>query len=130
MNSCNKSQFELDEINIVGGDYKEFYWQIKDEDRGQYIDCNNLKMNFSLIEYNQRYGERILAKECEVSPIETGGNEFKLILTKVDTQDLVGKYIYQITINTPNHKQESMQGIMNIRKNINPKAYSVEEGVQ
>ena len=123
-------KFQLPEKNIIGGDYKEIYWRLHDADRGGYLDCTNLRMNFSLIDYVDRYGEPLISKECEAVAIEGESNatEFKVVLYKQDTQDFTGKYIYQLTIDTPDHKQQSLQGVMNILKNINPKAYLVEQG--
>lgn len=121
MIACNDS-FKLTELNIIGGDYKEFPIYVNDLDNGGLMDVSDLQMNFSLIEYHNRNGSPILTKNLEVSSVDS--TAFLLVLTSEDTINLKGKYIYQITVKAPNNKQESFQGIMIIDKNINPNAFA------
>lgn len=123
MIACSNSLFTLDEINIVGGDYREMLFHINNED-GSMSDVEDLQLNFALIGYSNRYGTPLISRDCEISPNDN--TAFRMILYPDDTKDYVGKFIYQITVKAPNDKQQSFQGIMVIEKNIDPDAF-IEE---
>lgn len=123
MSTCN-TIFQLDEINIIGGDYKEFPIKIHDNDRGGLMDVTDLKLNFSLVDYGKRYESPIITKDCEVSSDDE--KAFILVLHPDDTKNLAGKYVYQLSVKAPNEKEESFQGILNVNKNINPDAFAEE----
>lgn len=122
MSICNTNTISLDEIHIVGGDYKEIPIRIHDNDRGGLMDVANLQMNFSVVLYQARYGAPIIAKNLAVSTDDP--TAFLLVLHPEDTRDLSGKYIYQLSVKTPNDKQESFQGFLNVEKNLNPSAFA------
>ena len=123
MSLCNTDTVSLDDIHIVGGDYKEFPIHIQDNDRGGLMDVANLQMNFSLVLYNARYGTPIIAKNLAVSTDDP--TAFLLVLYPEETKDLSGQYIYQLSVKTPNDKQESFQGFLRVEKNLNPNAFTV-----
>ena len=122
MSICNNSAFTLEDIHIVGGDYKEFPIYINDNDRGGLMDVSNLQVNFSLVLYQARYGSPIIAKNLAVSTDDP--TAFLLVLYPDETKDLSGQYIYQLSIKTPNDKQESFQGFLYVEKNLNPDAFT------
>lgn len=122
MSICNNSAFTLEDIHIVGGDYKEFPIYINDNDRGGLMDVSNLQVNFSLVLYQARYGSPIIAKNLAVSTDDP--TAFLLVLYPDETKDLSGQYIYQLSIKTPNDKQESFQGFLYVEKNLNPDAFA------
>lgn len=119
--------YELPEKTMIGGDYKELYWKLRDMERGGYLDCHNLSMRFALIEYSNRSENPRVLKEGLVVDNDDGSTEFKVILETHDTEELFGKYIYQITIEASEEKQQSFQGIFNILKNnIKPEEDSIQ----
>lgn len=122
------SNFKLGKINIIGGDYKEFPIRIHDDDRGGMMEVTDLKLNFALLDYNQRYEKPIITKDCEIDPSDN--KAFLLTLRPEETKDLAGKYIYQLSVRTPNNKQESFQGELIVNKNINPNAFPDKSGTE
>lgn len=121
MMQCNPP-FKLADINLIGGDYEEILFHVHDDDNGGLMDIENLELNFSLIDYQNRYGSPLLSKMCETS--EEDPTAFLVVLYPEDTKDLADKFIYQITIKAPNDKQKSYQGVMTIDKNINPNVFT------
>lgn len=121
MSLCNYTPFNLDELYIIGGNYKEINVRVADLDNGGYFSNENIDLNFSLVEYKNRFGSPIITQTC--TPSSTDKTLFTLILNADDTSDLCGKFIYQLSVQAPNGKQESFQGIMTIDKNINPNAF-------
>lgn len=119
MSLCEYTPFKLKEFSMIGGNYKEISIRVNDLDNGGYLSANNISLVFSLIEYSNRFGESILSRDCEAALDDD--SKFILTLTTADTEKLHGKYIYQFTVEDPNGKQESFQGLINIDKNINPK---------
>lgn len=119
MSICNQP-FLLEEFNIIGGDYQEIYFNVSDIDTGIALSIQDLTLNFSLVEYKNRYGLPLLNRNCEINADKTA---FVMFLYPEDTRDLSGKYIYQVSIQTPNNKQQSFQGVLTIDKNINPNAF-------
>ena len=119
---CDNNIFSLEELHIVGGDYKEFPIHIYDNDRAQMMDVSDLELNFSMLHYSNRYGKPLITKDLTVSTDDS--TAFLLILMPEDTRDLAGQYIYQISVKAPNDKQESFQGILLIEKNLNPDAFT------
>ena len=122
MSICNIDTFNLEDIRIVGGDYKEFPIHVRDNDRGGLMDVANLQMNFSVALYQNRYGAPVIAKNLSISTDDP--TAFLLVLYPEETKDLSGKYVYQLSIKTPNDKQESFQGFLYVDKNLNPEAFT------
>ena len=121
MSLCNPP-FRLTDINLIGGDYQEILFHIHDDDNGGLMDIENLELNFSLIDYQNRYGTPLISKACEISPDDP--TAFLIVLYPEDTKDFADKYIYQVTVKAPNNKQKNYQGVMTIDKNINPDAFA------
>lgn len=117
---CNPP-FLLNEISIIGGDYQEILFHINNNDDGTIMEIDDLSLNFSVVEYKNRYGTPLINRNCEISAADPSA--FIIILYPEDTKDFSGKYIYQITVQAPNNKQQSFQGVLTIDKNINPNAF-------
>lgn len=115
--ACNPP-FRLDEITIVGGDYQELLFRVRNGEAGDLMELDDIQMIFSLIDYKNRYGTPIISRECEVSASDS--KAFQVVLNAEDTKNLADKYIYQVTVKSPNNKQKSFQGVMTIDKNIDP----------
>ena len=125
MSICNPP-FVLKELSIIGGDYQEILFHVTDNDNGSSMDIANFELNFSLIEYKNRYGTPLISRNCPISPDDS--TAFLMVFYPDDTKDYAGKYIYQITVKAPNNKQKSFQGVITIEKNIDPNAFpSVSE---
>lgn len=125
MSVCNPP-FTLKELGIIGGDYQEILFHINNDDNGNSMDIANLELNFSLIEYKNRYGTPLISRNCPISSDDS--TAFLMVFYPDDTKDYAGKYIYQITVKAPNNKQKSFQGVITIEKNIDPNAFpSVSE---
>lgn len=118
---CNPP-FKLQNLTIIGGDYQEILFHIRDEDRGGLMDLENLELQFSLIDYKNRYGTPLISRACEISPNDN--TAFLVVLYPDDTKDYADNYIYQVTVKAPNNKQKSFQGVITIDKNIDPNAFS------
>lgn len=119
MSVCN-SPFLLKEINIIGGDYQEILLLVSDMSNSESLAIEDLTLNFSLVEYKNRYGTPLINRNCAIN---SDGSAFIITLLPEDTKDFSGKYIYQISVQAPNNKCQSFQGIMTIDKNINPNAF-------
>lgn len=122
MTTCNHTPFNLEELHIIGGNYKEITIKILNIDNGNYLSGINISVNFSLIEYKNRYGDPLLSKNCEIS--SSDNTTFILSLQPEETNELCGVYIYQFSVQTSSGKQESFQGLITIDKNINPDAFA------
>lgn len=126
MTLCNSNALNsLDDINLIGGDYKEILVHVNDIDHGGLINVENISATFALIEYNNRYSQiPLLQKDLE--RVDGDNYSLKLILETNDTLELSGKFIYQFTVSIPSStgqinqttKVESFQGIMRIDRNI------------
>ena len=114
-----KNNFKLPELNFIGGNYKEIPFVVEDLDNGGVMDLSNVKLIFSLTEYQQRNSDTpLLSKELMLDP--DNPTLAKLYLDSADTINLKGRYIYQITVKAPNNKKEHFQGSMTIDSNIDP----------
>ena len=120
MSICNPP-FSLEELDIIGGDYQEVLFHVNDIDTGSFANVEDLTLNFSLVEYKNRYGTPLISRNCEISSDDN--TAFIMVLYPEDTKDFSGKYIYQVSIKAPNNKQKSFQGIITIDKNINPNVF-------
>ena len=125
MSICNPP-LKLKEFSIIGGDYKEILVHVNNDNGAMLLD--DIQLNFSLIDFKNRYGTPIITRACE--PSDTDPTAFIVVLYPDDTKDLADKYIYQITVKAASnkqqsfHKQQSFQGIITIDKNINPDAFA------
>lgn len=112
--------FTLPEISFVGGESQEFSFHLKNPN-GQPFDARDAYSSFDICEYSNNTGTPIKSYTPEILIDAAGyGSILHVEIPKVDTAEMYGKYIYQITIIDVNGTSEiPNQGIMNIAKNIN-----------
>ncbi len=111
--------YTLPEISFVGGATQELIFRLKKQD-GDPFDATGAGCDFSICNYSNKIGTPILSYEATVTADEGGVSSILVVdIPKEDTAELVGKFIYQITIVDVDGTSEiPNQGIMNITKNI------------
>lgn len=124
--------FSLDKISMIGGTSREFMFSGVFDDSDYPFNFANCEARFSLVGFNNRSGVPVVSKEMEVtsdgvSAIEN--NSLFVSLTPEDTINLTpGRYIYQVSIKDPFDNFETLQGLIDIYKNIDESFCSNKEG--
>lgn len=122
--SCDYNPYSLPTIDFVGGSTQElafhtFFFQNK-----QPFDLSSCTANFAVINFVNKNGSPIISKKMEVGKSEDGDgtvtNVLRVVLLPEETVNLVGKFIYQISIQDVSGEVEIPdQGILRIANNIN-----------
>lgn len=120
MKMYNQDPYTLPTIDFIGGSTQEIECVVYAHDGIRPFDLTGCTAFFSLINYVNKAGSPLLYKEMQ---IEVGSNNtfnsLRLQLSAVDTINLVGKYIYQISIHDSFGNVDNRQGVMYINNNIN-----------
>lgn len=116
----------LPTIEFVGGSTQEQIFAFFSKSTKKPFDISFCTADFSIINYVNKNGCPLVSKDMKVDTMVDSGEEIQNVLRVVldpeDTVNLVGKYIYQITIKDISRKVEIPgQGIILIRKNIHPR---------
>ena len=115
--NCDYSPYSLPTIDFVGGSTQELVFHTFFSQNKKPFDLSSCTASFALINFVNKNGSPLIAKPMEVSKSEDGDgtvtNVLRVVLLPEETVDLVGKFIYQITIEIPD------QGIIRIANNIN-----------
>lgn len=118
------SPFTLPDIEFVGGATQELAFRCYHKNNGEPSEMSPYSANFSVINAVNKHGTPLLSKVMTVlqGSAEDNGvsNVLYVVLTPLDTYDLWGKYIYQVTIKDPTGVTEIPgQGLLHITHNIN-----------
>lgn len=113
-----------DTIDFVGGSTQELVFHTFFSQNKKPFDLSSCTASFALINFVNKNGSPLIAKPMEVSKSEDGDgtvtNVLRVVLLPEETVDLVGKFIYQITIQDISGEIEIPdQGIIRIANNIN-----------
>lgn len=114
----------LPELEFVGGSTQDIRVRcFFHKDKTPY-DLSSCVVNFALINYVNKNGEPLVSKKMDInaSKDDAGGVKYiaSVTLNPADTVDLVGKFIYQISIRDASGEVEiPKQGIAHIINNIN-----------
>lgn len=116
--------YTLPSIDFVGGSTQDIAFHCYFYANKNPFDLYSCAANFSLISYVNKRGEPLVSKEMEIRhDTDRDGeiaNVLYVTLAPEDTVNLVGKYIYQITIRDVSGEIEiPNQGIIHIVNNIN-----------
>lgn len=122
---CRCSPYRCyDTIDFVGGSTQELVFHTFFSQNKKPFDLSSCTASFALINFVNKNGSPLIAKPMEVSKSEDGDgtvtNVLRVVLLPEETVDLVGKFIYQITIQDISGEIEIPdQGIIRIANNIN-----------
>ena len=120
--------YTLPEVSFVGGATQVLKFDLV-EDTGDAFDTDNCAVNFSIIDYSARNPNNAISI-ISLTP-DISGSMVTVTIPAETTKNLVGKYIYQMTVHdsgdgSGDEYQIPNQGIMYIAQNINP-AYITTE---
>ena len=119
---CDYSPYTLPTIDFVAGETQDFAFYTYFYKRHQPFALSGCTANFSIVSITNKTGGPILTKpmDSHLNDDVTAENVLAVTLDPLDTVDLCGKYIYQITIKDINGNIEiPKQGILFITNNIN-----------
>ena len=121
--NCDYSPYSLPTIDFVGGSTQELVFHTFFSQNKKPFDLSSCTASFALINFVNKNGSPLIAKPMEVSKSEDGDgtvtNVLRVVLLPEETVDLVGKFIYQITIQDISGEIEIPdQGIIRIANNI------------
>lgn len=119
--SCDYNPYTLPILKFVGGSTQDLAFHVYFQSYETPFDLSSCTANFAVINYTNRDGEPVISKAMTVEH-DTGSlsNILSVTLLPSDTVDLVGKYIYQVTIrDVAGYTEIPDQGIMFIANNIN-----------
>ncbi len=116
--------YTLPDIDFVGGSTQDLLFRCYFYLNKRPFDLSYCTANFALIDYVNRNGQPLLTKSMAIRKEAVDGEVINYILTVTlnpsDTLNLVGKYIYQITIRESSGSIEiPNQGLIHIANNIN-----------
>ena len=121
MNACDYNPYELPTITFVGGETRDLAFHIYHYIGKRPYSLSECECTFSLVNFTTKGGKPILSKEMTVIYDETGtiDNVLTVTLESLESVNLFGKYIYQITIQDRDGEVEiPSQGIMYITNYI------------
>lgn len=111
--------YTLPQVEFVGGSTQDFAFRCRQHKTGRPLDMSGSEADFSIIDYGNKYGEPLVFRTMEVREGDGIYNVLFVSLPPEDTVDLVGKYIYQISIRDVDGVVEiPNQGILYITNNI------------
>lgn len=119
---CNCNSFELPTISFVGGETQDFIFHIYHTNSNRPHSLGGCSCNFAIVNHVNRHGAPLLSEPMSISYDEelATDNILSITLNSLDTVDLEGKYIYQITIKDSDGRAEiPKQGYLYITNNIN-----------
>ena len=100
--NCDYSPYSLPTIDFVGGSTQELVFHTFFSQNKKPFDLSSCTASFALINFVNKNGSPLIAKPMEVSKSEDGDgtvtNVLRVVLLPEETVDLVGKFIYQSTI--------------------------------
>lgn len=112
--------YTLPTIDFVGGSYQDLYFHVYFQSLNDPFDLSGCTANFSVIDFlDSRSSAPLISKSMEIAPCENS-NILRAVLMPSDTVDLVGKFIYQITISERKSGKVEVpgQGFLYISNNI------------
>lgn len=112
----------LPTIDFVGGESQELLFNVYFHKSRKPFSMTGCTSNFSIVDFRNKVGIPLLTKTMNVLENADGSsfNVLSVNLTPLETYELSGKYIYQITIRDVNGNVEiPKQGLMYITNNIN-----------
>lgn len=124
--NCDYNPYSLPTIDFVGGSTQELVFHTFFSQNKRPFDLSACTANFAVINFVNKNGSPLISKKMEVDESEDGDgtatNILRVVLLPEDTVDLVGKFIYQISIQDISGAVEIPdQGIIRITNNINKK---------
>lgn len=114
--------YTLPTIEFVGGESQELLFHTYFYRGRKPFSMTGCTSNFSIVDFRNKSGSPILTKSMNVLENADGSsfNVLSVELSPMETYELSGKYIYQITIRDVNGNMEiPKQGLMYITNNIN-----------
>lgn len=119
---CDMSPYTLPTIDFVGGETQELLFHVYFYQNKRPFSMTGCTSNFSIVDFMNKKGAPILTKKMDVLENSDGSalNILSVELEPLETYELSGKYIYQISIKDVNGNVEiPKQGLIYITNNIN-----------
>ena len=120
MSNCLESPYKLPTVSFVGGSTQELAFHTYFENNGRPLSMSGCVGYFSIVEYLDR-SLPLLSKTMTIteSPVDATDNILRVELEPSDTIDMVGKFIYQVTIKGDHGDVDiPYQGILYVTQNI------------
>ena len=126
--NCPIDYYPLPNIDFVAGstqdiDFHCYFWRNKEP-----FDLRNCTAKFSITNFVNKTSRPVVSKDMEIRIGTYDGEEdieniFHVTLSKNDTINLYGKYIYQVTVHGPEGEIDIPgQGTIYINRNIDKAA--------
>lgn len=116
-----ESPYVLPTIEFVGGETQDLSFNVYFYQNRKPYSLTSCTCEFSIVHFRNKTGEPVLTKMMDVAYSATTEtyNVLTVTLNPMDTVDLAGKYIYQISIRDVDGDVEiPKQGILYITNNI------------
>lgn len=122
--NCDYNPYSLPTIDFVGGSTQELVFHTFFSQNKKPFDLSSCTASFAVISFINKNGSPLIIKTMQIDKSEYGDgtatNILRVVLQPEDTVDLVGKFIYQISIQDISGDIEIPdQGILRIANNIN-----------
>lgn len=102
---------------MIAGTTRKLTFQLY-EDNMQQIDATGMVARFSISDFTNEINNPIVSKSCTIEVLDdTKSANVVATIDRIDTLNLGGKYIYQVTINNEG-TVSVLKGIMNIDNNF------------
>lgn len=118
--------FELPSVSFIAGTTQNFLFKLYQYESKSPIDVSDGDAQLCVVDFNNRDGTPILTKEISRTESSLNDNEILVTLSPDDTIDMVGKFIYQISINNGG-TVDAYQGEMFVYTNIDKDFLEIEE---
>lgn len=119
---CDMNPYTLPTIEFVGGETQDLIFNTYSYQHKRPFNMIGCTANFSIVCFTNKKGTPILTKAMDILENAYGSvfNILSVKLTPLETYELSGKFIYQITIRDVNGNVEiPKQGLIYITNNIN-----------
>ena len=121
-NAPRHEGYDLSTINVIGGSAKLLQFLAYEDKTDDPFDLSRCTANFAVTDHLNKHGEPIISKEMTVTQGDSEGEGLyvnNLLEVTLDTEDLEGKFVYQITVKDEKGVTEiPAQGVMYVRTNI------------
>lgn len=118
--------YQLPKIQFIGGESVTLIWNLwalspnEPENKEQPFNANGCTVTFSVIDHLNKTGTPVISKKCTLRQGEDGVSSVAVTeLSSLDTVNLMGTYIYQLTVQDIEGSVEIPgQGIIQVSVNV------------
>lgn len=123
---CSMAKTPLPTIHFVGGETQELVFNVYSESTRQPFDLSSCTASLAVINWVNKSGKPLISKEMSIETADSLAgdnvpNILRVTLLPTETANLVGKYLYQISIRYVSGEMDIPDhGVMYISRNIDP----------